>query len=87
MVCCWAIEADVQTGDSLVTAGVGGTYPVGLHVGTVAAAARNSDSLLLQVTVTAAADLESLDYLFFLESEAPLPPGAPYDVEGDKDES
>jgi len=78
-----AIEADVKTGDTLVTAGVGGTYPVGLFVGTVRDVERISDSLLLNIRVQPAADLESLDYLFFLESEAPLPPGAPYDVEGD----
>ena len=78
-----AIEADVLTGDTLVTAGVGGTYPAGLLVGTVRHAERISDSLLLKVRVQPAADLESLEYLFILESEAPLPPGAPYDVEGD----
>jgi len=42
------------------------------------------DSLLLGVQVTPAAQFDRMDYLYFLQSEAPLPPGAPYDVDVEK---
>jgi rod shape-determining protein MreC len=76
------VESDVKTGDTLVTAGIGGIFPAGLHVGTVTRTQRVEVSLLLTVDVKPAVQLDRLDYLFFLESDAPLPPGAPYDVEG-----
>jgi len=74
-----AIESDVLPGDKLVTAGIGGVFPEGLSVGTVTKVDRVAASLLLQIQVTPAAAIEKLDYLFFLESEDLLPPGAPYD--------
>jgi rod shape-determining protein MreC len=75
-----AIEADVLPGDQLVTAGIGGLFPEGLPVGTVTDVDRVPVSLLLGVQLEPSAAFEKLDYLFFLESEALLPPGAPYDV-------
>jgi rod shape-determining protein MreC len=76
------VESDVKTGDTLVTAGIGGIFPAGLHVGTVTRTERIGVSLLLSVDVKPSVQLDRLDYLFFLESDAPLPEGAPYDVEG-----
>jgi rod shape-determining protein MreC len=76
------VESDVKTGDTLVTAGIGGIFPAGLHVGTVTRTQRMEKTLLLNVEVKSSAQLDRLDYLFFLESDAPLPDGAPYDVEG-----
>jgi rod shape-determining protein MreC len=75
-----AVESDVQRGDKLVTAGIGGVFPEGLPVGTVTEVDRVATSLLLHVEVAPAAAFEKLDYLFFLESEDSLPPGAPYDA-------
>jgi len=74
-----AIESDVQPGDKLVTAGIGGVFPEGLSVGTVTRVDRVAASLLLQIEVSPAAAIDKLDYLYFLESEDLLPPGAPYD--------
>jgi rod shape-determining protein MreC len=73
-----AIEFDVQAGDSLITSGIGGIFPDGLHVGIVNEVTRAPDSLLLGVRVETFAQFQRLDYVFFLHSEAALPPGAPY---------
>jgi len=77
-----SVESDIETGDTLVTAGIGGIFPAGLHVGIVTRTERSGGSLLLAVDVKPTVQLDRLDYLFFLESDAPLPEGAPYDVEG-----
>lgn len=79
-----AVESDVRPGDSLITSGVGGIFPAGLRVGVVRDVRRVKDSLLLGVQVTPAAQFDRMDYLYFLQSEAPLPPGAPYDVDVEK---
>jgi len=76
-----AVESDIVEGDTLVTAGIGGIFPAGLLVGTVTGVRRPTLSLLAEVDVQPAAQLQRLDYLFFLESQAQLPPGAPYEME------
>lgn len=75
-----AVEADVEVGDSIVTAGIGGIFPEGLLVGTVGAVASGTEPLLLSVLIDPAVQFDRLDYLFFLERTAPLAPGAPYDL-------
>lgn len=76
-----AIESDVQKGDLLITSGIGGIFPSGLQVGEVTDVRRIADSLLLAVYVKPAVELNKLDYLFLLESDAPLPPGAPFEID------
>lgn len=78
-----AVESDVRAGDSLITSGVGGIFPAGLQVGVVSNTHRATDSLLLGVHVIPAVSLDKLDYLYFLQTEAPLPPGAPFELEGE----
>jgi rod shape-determining protein MreC len=75
------IESDVRQGDTLITSGVGGIFPAGLQVGVVTDVLRATDSLLLGVHVKPAVALDKLDYVFFLQSDAPLPPGAPFEPE------
>jgi rod shape-determining protein MreC len=72
------IEFDVVIGDSLITSGIGGIFPEGLHVGTVVEVTQPPDSLLKGIRVDPFAQLQKLDYVFFLHSNDPLPPGAPY---------
>jgi rod shape-determining protein MreC len=76
-----AVEADVQVGDSIVTTGIGGMFPEGLAVGSVAAVSSGNQPLLLEVEIEPAAHFDRLDYLFFLERTFTLPPGAPYDAQ------
>jgi len=78
-----AVEADVEVGDSIITAGIGGIFPEGLLVGTVGAVASGMEPLLLSVLIDPAVQFDRLDYLFFLERTAPLPPGAPYELPED----
>jgi len=75
-----AVEADVDVGDTIITAGIGGIFPEGLPVGTVQAVTAGAAPLLLGVEIAPAVRFDRLDYLFFLERSAPLAPGAPYDV-------
>lgn len=76
-----AVESDIVVGDTLVTAGIGGIFPAGLLVGYVTDVRKPPTSLLAEVDVQSAAELQRLDYLFFLDLGAELPPGAPYEVE------
>jgi rod shape-determining protein MreC len=76
-----SVESDIAPGDTLVTAGIGGIFPAGLLLGFVGDVSKPAASLLADVSVQAAVRLDRLDYLFFLESQADLPPGAPYDLE------
>jgi rod shape-determining protein MreC len=80
-----AVESDIVAGDTLVTAGIGGIFPAGLLVGCVTDVRRPSASLLADVDVKSAVAFHKLDYLFFLESQAELPPGAPYEMEAETD--
>ena len=75
-----AVEADVEVGDTIITAGIGGIFPEGLPVGIVAAVTPGIAPLLLGVVIDPAVRFDRLDYLFFLEVSAPLPPGAPYEL-------
>jgi len=56
-------------GDLIVSSGLGGVYPSGLVVGTVADVVRPEDEPFCRVKLTAAVDFYSLDELFVLMPE------------------
>jgi len=68
------LMADVAVGDRVVTSGMGGVFPKGLPLGTVAAVERRSGALFQEAVLEPAADLSRLDEVIVLTG---LPPRAP----------
>ena len=62
-------DDDVQTGDMLVTSGIGGKYPAGLFVGTVRGVEADVTGLQKLVQIEPAADLSRLDRVFVILQE------------------
>jgi rod shape-determining protein MreC len=57
-------EHEVSEGDEVVTSGLGGVYPEGLSVGSVAKTEMDSSGLCRRADVTPASDISSLRYVF-----------------------
>jgi rod shape-determining protein MreC len=67
-------SADVQVGDLLVTSGLGGGFPVGYPVGTVARVRRDPAQSLAEVDIRPAAALDrSRELMFVWLKPAPVP--------------
>ena len=62
-------DDDVQTGDMLVTSGIGGKYPAGLFVGTVRGVEADVTGLQKLVQIEPAADLSRPDRVFVILQE------------------
>ena len=62
-------DDDVQTGDILVTSGIGGKYPAGLFVGTVRGVEADVTGLQKLVQIEPAADLSRPDRVFVVIQE------------------
>ena len=62
-------DDDVQTGDMLVTSGIGGKYPAGLLVGTVRGVEADVTGLQKLVQIEPAADLSRPDRVFVILQE------------------
>lgn len=60
-------SANVQVGDVISTSGVGGVYPPGLPVGTVAQVEKHNNTAFLRVQLTPAARLLSVSHVLVLE--------------------
>ena len=56
----------IETGDTIVTSGLGGIYPRGLPVGTVKHIDKISDPLFKQVTVSLSVDFNHIEELFVM---------------------
>lgn len=68
-------NADVQVGDLLQTSGLDGVYPPGLPVARVVAVERRVESGFARITLTPAANADSVRHVLVLEpSAAQLPP-------------
>ncbi|MDO5090072.1 MAG: rod shape-determining protein MreC [Cardiobacteriaceae bacterium] len=70
--------SDIEVGDVLVSSGLGGVFPRGYPVATVAAVERSPESSFLQVALTPAAHLSSMLEVLLLDkrdSITPLPMG------------
>lgn len=62
------LQADVQVGDRVVSAGIDGVYPRGLPIGTVVDLERGDD-LFHHIRVAPAVDFGRLDQVYLLEAE------------------
>ena len=63
-------NADVQTGDALVTSGLDGVYPAGLAVAKVVGVDRRSDGGFARVTLTPAANADAVRHVLVLDPQA-----------------
>lgn len=72
-------NADVREGDLLVTSGLGGTFPAGYPVGTIASVSGKTGEPFLTVTATPAAALNRIREVLLIwsgEDEPELPPAS-----------
>jgi rod shape-determining protein MreC len=68
-----AANADVESGDQLVTSGLDGTYPPGLPVASVVRVERDATSTFARVLAQPSAGIERGHYALVLSAEARLP--------------
>ncbi len=61
--------ADIQTGDLLVTSGMGGVFPKGLPLGTIEAVKKDQFGLFQQVKATPAVDFSHLEEVMVIVGE------------------
>lgn len=69
-----AANAEIQTGDKLVTSGIDGTYPAGLPVATVVRIERDAVAAFARIVCEPSAGVENNRYLLALSTEVKLPP-------------
>jgi rod shape-determining protein MreC len=62
------VNADIQTGDLLVTSGIDGTYPAGLPVARVVNIERNAALAFARITCAPLAGVQSRDHVLVLTS-------------------
>ena len=62
---------DVRPGDQVITSGVGGVYPKGLRIGTVASVRTDRDELLHAARVDPAVDFGRLEQVFVMLRRGP----------------
>ena len=67
-----AAGSDVESGDLLVTSGMGGVFPRGLPVGTVVKKGLSENGLNLDVDVAPAVDSGSADYVYIIRPQEGL---------------
>jgi rod shape-determining protein MreC len=68
-----ASAADVQSGDLIVSSGMGGVFPRGYPVGTVVKKSIANNGLLLDLELAPAVDFGSVDFVYVLEPAEDLP--------------
>lgn len=61
------LDAKINSGDRIITSGIGGVFPVGLPVGTVASIDKNS------IKIKPANDLSRLEYVMIVDYKLPDP--------------
>jgi rod shape-determining protein MreC len=67
-------NAEIQSGDRLVTSGIDGTYPAGLPVGTVVRIERDAEHSFARVVCKPAAGVDRGRFVLVLSDEAARPP-------------
>src|SRR5216683_3032748 len=76
-------NAEVQTGDRLVTSGIDGTYPAGLAVAQVVSVERETGQMFARVTCRPLAGVEKSPHLLVLGHAAVAPPRPEEPAESD----
>ena len=65
------IQGNIKPGDRILSSGMGGVYPPGLLVGTVADVKRPAEEPFCEVKISPAANFNSLEELFILRTAQP----------------
>jgi rod shape-determining protein MreC len=79
-----AANADIQSGDVLVTSGLDGTYPAGLAVAVVAAVERDSGLMFARITCRPLAGVDRSDQVLIVPAPLAAMPARPEDsADGD----
>ena len=77
------VSADIVVGDKLVTSGLGGKFPAGFPVGTIASLKADESGMFATATVRPAAALDrSGEVLLLRELAEPVGPPAPAEAVG-----
>jgi rod shape-determining protein MreC len=74
-----AANADVSSGDAVVTSGLDGLYPPGLPVGTIARVERDVKDQFARVIVNPAGGVDANGVLVVLQVQAPALPAPPHE--------
>ena len=64
-----SLNAEIDTGDEVVTSGLGGTYPPGISLGTVLSVEIDRSGLYQAAQLIPSADLRKLRYVFVVREE------------------
>jgi rod shape-determining protein MreC len=67
------VNADIQTGDELITSGIDGTYPYGLPVAVVSKIERNAAYAFARIFCTPSAGVDKHRQFLVLTSEIQIP--------------
>jgi rod shape-determining protein MreC len=59
-------NADVEEGDLIVTSGLGGSFPKGIPVGTVASVTKSKRGMFQNITITPAVDFSRMEHLIVI---------------------
>jgi rod shape-determining protein MreC len=81
-----AANADIQTGDRLVTSGIDGTYPAGLPVATVTRIEKDAENAFARVVSRPAAGVDRGRFVLVLTDETVRPP-RPAETDTTKDKT
>jgi rod shape-determining protein MreC len=65
--------SDIQSGDQVVSSGLGGVFPRGVPLGTVVRKALSPNGLTMDIELVPAVDFGSVDYVYILEPLDELP--------------
>lgn len=72
-----AQEANLREGDTVITSGLGGTYPAGLVIGKITGLSSSRQELFQRVTVEPLASLARLENVLIMTSFMPQAPSRP----------
>ena len=65
------IQGEIQTGDQILSSGLGGIYPAGLVIGRVRSVARPEEATFCRVVIGPAVNFNSIEELFVLRAHRP----------------
>lgn len=65
-------NADIEEGDTIVTSGLGGSFPKGIPVGTVSSVTKTKRGMFQNITVTPAVNFSQLEYLIVILKQESL---------------
>jgi rod shape-determining protein MreC len=80
-----AANAEIQNGDRLVTSGIDGTYPPGLHVATVVRIERDAEHSFARIVCKPAAGVDRGRFVLVLTNESRAAPRPEEDAQGSKE--